>query len=159
MIVIRPLDPFDEQALAESMNLLVKNCRYRVNAQYSDAPSYADCISAVLYIYSKAHFENIEIPIGWIGNMPGRLVDKWGFKVINTEDLQAGDLIFLKNRLSDRLVTHVAMVTINKLFFHCNAAKGGSEICSYDEIIKNYDQPFNINELMLYKDPRSKAHE
>jgi cell wall-associated NlpC family hydrolase len=79
---------------------------------------------------------------------------KWRLFSVPPEQLQLGDLIFLKHKRSPRLVTHVAMALGQNLVFHCAREARGALIERIDTLFCRYSQP-SKEEMISYIDPRS----
>lgn len=75
------------------------------------------------------------------------------------EDLQAGDLVFLKNHTYIRKITHLAVALSPNRFFHCTSRIGGCEIAKCEAFHERYEIVSDKETLLNYKDPRGKVEE
>jgi len=100
----------------------------------------------------------IQLDLDRIGNMPRKLVSpEWRWSVVkinSTEELLPGDLLFLRGKLSPRLITHVAMIANNNLIFHSSREKRGGALEELGELFGRYDPLTNMNQMLSYEDPR-----
>ena len=93
--------------------------------------------------------------LDWIGNMPRHLSRQrtWRYLRIPVRELKTGDLLFLKNKRSPRLVTHVAMALGPEKVFHCSTK--GASIEKINDLFMIYVQPADVGAMLSYVDPRT----
>lgn len=157
MIVLRPPLEVSLNDLEPHVQKLLKHCTYRKKSGFENLPYFGDCLSTILFVTNQ--LQNMNIPIYWIGNAPSKLVEKWNFKILETDHLKPGDLIFMQRKNARKLITHVLMALSTNHLFHCTSRKDfkGCELVIKHSIYERYSQPFNLQELINYRDPRSKA--
>ncbi len=157
MIILRSPHSLSPDLFQVNIDRLLGEARYKRNASYDEIPHEADCISAALFVINHSSVPNLNIPLCWIGNAPGRLVNQWNFELIETSTLKTGDLLFVKNKKATRLITHVLVAISADLFFHCSYKINGCEIVSTSSVLEKFQQPFSGEELLQYLDPRSNS--
>lgn len=118
---------------------------YKRQSLLEEAPAYADCVTSIHYLFLEAIGMNI--PVSLIGNMP-RLLNEydWSLRVIDKTEMQPGDLIFLKHREYERLISHVALAVNNTDVFHCKK-EIGSVVQSVDHLFETYEQTIFYEQL------------
>ena len=117
-----------------------------------EAPQVADCVTGASFFFQHAY--STRLPHCYIGDMPRILVNRFSWQIlcVQIEDLQEGDLIFLKDRAFKRLITHVAWFSTG-MFHHVNRRGLNSE--SHEELMERYEQPFDGDKLTRYIDRRN----
>jgi len=153
LIVFRSNGLEKTETLIQDCQLLCRTAKYKRTAKREEAPYRADCLTSIHYLFQN----RIEFLIDWIGNMPRRLSQKrnWRYLRVTADELQPGDLLFLKRKKSPRLITHVAMALGPEKFFHCSPERKGGAIERIDRIFSTYMQPQDVDEMLSYIDPRS----
>ncbi len=87
--------------------------------------------------------------------MPQRFYKQgWHFQLIDTKELQTGDLIFLKRRKEPKLIGHIACALDANRIFHCKRDRGAL-IESLDSVFQDFEQKLKKKQV-LYIDPRNK---
>lgn len=101
----------------------------------------------------------MEIEITFIGDMPKVLFgsSRWRCLRADLKDLCFGDIVFVKKRTSNRLITHVAFIIDQKRVFHCSSSKGKATIESIDAFFSEYEQAPSTVAMLRYRDFRSLA--
>lgn len=126
---------------------------YHKQAFSEFAPQKTDCLTSVHYIYKTA-FATF-FPITWIGDMPRTLAEReWNSFVVEKNDLQIGDLLFLKRRGLSRPIVHVALVLNENFVFHCTK-DCGAVVESIDRLFKSFEQ-VELTKQLCYIDYRNK---
>jgi hypothetical protein len=151
--VLRFCGEIDQDTLSKECEEL-KKTRYQRAPRLEDAPDLTDCLTAIWHLVRNVF--NIEFEVERIGNVPRHLVEKWKWevKVVSLEDLISGDLIFLKGKDKERLITHVGIVIAKSSIFHSSREREGGFIEELPEMFKRYD-PVEAPEVLLeYVDPR-----
>lgn len=96
----------------------------------------------------------LKIELDLIGNMPRHLVKKkWSVQKISSSEIQAGDLLFLHSKKSERLVTHVALALSAQKVFHCTPKSNGC-VEPLEAISQEWEFLEDANALLSYVDPR-----
>jgi cell wall-associated NlpC family hydrolase len=80
---------------------------------------------------------------------------KWAVRVISSEEVLPGDLLFLKGKTSHRLITHVAIALSSTLVFHSSKDKAGGCIEELTSVFSRYEPLPKSEEMLTYVDPRS----
>jgi cell wall-associated NlpC family hydrolase len=90
--------------------------------------------------------------------MPRRLLSygEWRAIKIDLKDARCGDLLFVKYRGREKLVSHVAMVLETDKIFHCCLAAGTAVVQSEEEFFSLYEQRLNFVKMIRYIDPRNR---
>ncbi len=81
------------------------------------------------------------------------LEGNWEHLLIPSQKLQMGDLVFLKRKGSNRLVTHVAMALGPGQLFHCCWQKKGAVIEKVRTVFSRFRQPPDSRAMLSYVDP------
>ena len=100
----------------------------------------------------------IDIPITFIGDMPKRLMSygEWRLLKIDVKDAKCGDLLFVRNKNREKLLSHVAVFLEADRIFHCCAGYGTAVIQSSKEFFSQYEQVLNFQKMIRYIDTRNK---
>jgi len=77
----------------------------------------------------------------------------WAFKIIDSNELCIGDLIFLKRKSEIKLVAHAALVIGPDRIFHCKR-DAGAVTESIEKVWKVFEQTLK-KDLLKYIDPRN----
>lgn len=148
-------------ATFEGVNALVDNLKdnvtYKNPVYIEEGPNgFFDCLTLVEYIYRKV--AKVEITLEYIGNMPRRLhaSDQWKFMQVSSDELQCGDLIFLKNKNHRKLLGHIVFALGNDQIFHCSRSLGKARIETLEECFEAYEQRLSPEKALCYIDPRDK---
>lgn len=127
---------------------------YEKRAPLEAAPGKTDCLTSIYYLFKKAL--GIEIPVTFVGDMP-RNLESFGLRleIIDTSEMKAGDLLFLKLKIKSRLISHVAIAISADKIFHCQKSDG---VCleSPESIFETYEQELKKDQL-LYIDFRNET--
>lgn len=129
---------------------------YRRPALREEAPAVTDCLTSIYYVFKRAM--NIDIPLLYIGDMPRQLLSfsEWRSLKIEMKDVQCGDLLFVRNKKNEKLLSHIALVVEVDRIFHCCPSLGTAVVQSKDEFFSLYEQKLNFKEMVRYIDPRNK---
>ncbi len=90
--------------------------------------------------------------------MPRQLVtfSQWKILKIDMNDAKCGDILFVRNKKNEKLLSHIAVVIeVNKIF-HCCPTFGTAVIQSRDDFFALYEQKLNFKQMLRYIDPRNK---
>ena len=149
-----PLAPASIADLLQSLLPSLSATIYQRRAPLESAPHQTDCLTSIHYIFLEAL--HVNIPMTLIGDMPRELTHSgWQFHLIRKEELQPGDLIFLKKRTEPRLIDHVAVALAVDRVFHCK--KGEGALCqSLDDLFEVYEQKI-LEKQLDYIDSRNQA--
>ncbi|MBX3720001.1 MAG: C40 family peptidase [Parachlamydiales bacterium] len=144
------------QPLAAAISTLEGKTSYRRPAPLEEAPLVTDCLTSIHYLFKNAL--QIDIPLTYIGDMPRRLLSygEWRAMKIDLKDARCGDLLFVKNRGREKLVSHVAMVLETDRIFHCCLAAGTAVVQSETEFFSLYEQRLDFVKMIRYIDPRNR---
>lgn len=132
--------------LLHSVEELTKNSKaYQRKSKREEAPSVTDCLTSVWYVFKKAL--KVDMDITLIGDMPRRLLllSEWNLLCIDRKDAECGDVIFVKNRDNERLISHVGIILGADRVFHCCSKIGKASIQSDKEFFTEYHQQMKIN--------------
>ena len=148
-------------ATFEGVNALVDNLKDTVtykNPVYIEEATdgFFDCLTLVHYIYWEV--AKVKMTLEYIGNMPRRLnaTDEWQFMQVSSNDLQCGDLIFLKNKRHRKLLGHIVFALGNDQIFHCSRTLGKARIETLNKCFETYEQALSPDKALRYIDPRDK---
>lgn len=128
---------------------------FRKSALREDAPSVANCLTSIYYIFKQAL--GIDLPMTFIGDMPRQLLScsRWRALRINSKDMKCGDLLFVKNRENERLISHVALfIDVDKIF-HCYQRLGTAATQSEEKFFSLYEQKLEFRKMARYIDARN----
>ena len=114
-----------------------------------------DCLTSIHYIFNRAI--GVDIPLAYIGDMPRHLFVKseWKSLMVPIEEIQCGDLLFVKNRENEKLLSHIALVMEVDRIFHCCPKFGTAVIQSNEDFFSLYEQRLNFKKMIRYIDPRN----
>ncbi len=142
-----------QTSLAKAAKPLL-NTTYHRRAPLEMAPGRTDCVTAAHYLYASA-FE-LPLPVTYIGDMPRLLASlDWEFSVISPKEMRAGDLLFMRNKQSRRLITHLAVAMDVNQVFHCCRNLNGAIIEPIEDALIRYHQNLDID-WRLYIDYRNR---
>lgn len=144
------------QPLLEAISTLKGKTSYRRPARLEEAPLITDCLTSIHYLFK--HALQINIPLTYIGDMPRRMLSysEWRAVKIDIKDARCGDLLFVKNKEREKLVSHVAMVIEVDKIFHCCVKAGTAIVQSEAEFFSLYEQRLDFREMVRYIDPRNR---
>ncbi|MBS0653074.1 MAG: C40 family peptidase [Verrucomicrobia bacterium] len=144
------------QPIAEAISKLEGKTSYRRPARLEEAPLITDCLTSIHYLFK--HALKINIPLTYIGDMPRRLLSysEWRAVKIDIKDAKCGDLLFVKSREREKLVSHVAMVIETDKIFHCCLNAGTAIVQSEEEFFSLYEQRLDFVKMIRYIDPRNR---
>jgi hypothetical protein len=130
----------------------LRTTSYQRRAPLEDAPFKTDCLTSIHYIFQKAF--NHPLPLDLVGDLP-RLLSRsgWTLKLIDSNDLLLGDLIFLKRKSELKRIAHAALVIGPNQVFHCKR-DAGATIESIEEVWAVFEQTLK-EDLLKYIDPRN----
>jgi cell wall-associated NlpC family hydrolase len=152
--VLRPPSLQARQIELESTLSELKTTSYQRRAPFEDAPSKTDCLTSIHYIFHKVF--NRSLPLDLVGDMPRLLSQSgWSLKIVNSNELCIGDLVFLKRKSETKLVAHAALVIGPNRIFHCKR-DAGAVIESIEKVWGVFEQALK-KDLLKYIDPRNTA--
>lgn len=130
---------------------------YRAHPANEDAPQITDCLTAVHYLFKETL--KTDIPLTWIGDMPRQLASfgEWRVLSIERKDAQLGDLIFTKNKIRPKLLSHVGMIFGPDRVFHCCRNLKTARIEFDEDFFSVYEQHLSLDKALRYIDPRNSA--
>lgn len=98
----------------------------------------------------------MEVPITFVGNMPRLLASSgWTFQIIDTSEIRACDLVFLKRRAEPKLVAHAVLVLALDKVFHCKK-NCGMKVEPLEGVFEEYEQKL-LQDQLRYIDSRDKT--
>ena len=99
---------------------------YRRPALREEAPAVTDCLTSIYYVFKRAL--RIDIPLVYIGDMPRLLLSfsNWRVLRIDIKDVRCGDILFVRNKKNEKLLSHIALVIGVDKIFHCCPSLGDS---------------------------------
>jgi cell wall-associated NlpC family hydrolase len=144
------------EPLVEAASKLVGKTSYRRPALREEAPTNTDCLTSIYYVFKQAL--GIDIPLTFIGDMPRRLLSysEWRVLKVEIKNVQCGDLLFVRNKKNEKLLSHIALVFELDKIFHCCPSFGTAVIQSKDEFFTLYEQKLNFKKMIRYIDPRNR---
>jgi hypothetical protein len=75
---------------------------------------------------------------------------------IDIKDARCGDIMFVRNKENEKLLSHIALfIEVDKIF-HCCPSLGTAAIQSEKQFFSLYEQKLNFKEMVHYIDPRNK---
>ena len=80
---------------------------------------------------------------------------QWVPLQIDRKEARCGDLLFVKNRRNQKLLSHVAMIVGENHIFHCSPSKGTAVIESDNAFFSLYEQKLQFKKMVCYIDPRN----
>ncbi len=90
--------------------------------------------------------------------MPRQLfaLSEWRLLKLDIEEAQCGDILFVRNKMHPKLLSHAALVIeVNKIF-HCYPQLGTAVIQSQEEFFDAYEQKLDFKRMISYIDPRNR---
>lgn len=128
---------------------------YRRPALREQAPLVTDCLTSIHYVFKQAL--SIDIPLTFIGDMPRQLLSfgEWRALKIEMRNVQCGDILFVRNKRNEKLLSHIALIIEVDKVFHCSPSSGTAVIESRNEFFSLYEQKLNFKEMICYIDPRN----
>jgi hypothetical protein len=144
------------EPLIKAASELVGKTSYRRPALREEAPTVTDCLTSIHYIFKRAL--GIYIPLAFIGDMPRQLLSfsEWNALKIEINEAQCGDILFVRNKKNEKLLSHIAVIIEVDKIFHCCPYFGTAVIQSRDDFFSLYEQKLNFKEMARYIDPRNK---
>ena len=143
--------PLDQKVLDATVAEL-KLTSYQRTVSLKEAPAKTDCVTAIHYLVQKAF--HINLPRAWVGDMPHLLSQShWNLHIIDASEFKTGDLLFLKQQLQPKLISHVAIALAPDQIFH-NTSLLGPVIQSLDQVFERYEQQLKKDQI-LYIDSRN----
>ncbi len=99
----------------------------------------------------------LKIPVTYIGDMPRKLAStsEWRPLSVRKEEVQCGDLLFVKNIKNPKLLSHIAMFIDTHSIFHCNPEDQTAVIHGWSRFFSRYIQHLNFRKAVRYIDPRN----
>jgi cell wall-associated NlpC family hydrolase len=147
------LAPVQKDLLDATMAKLLLSS-YERTVSLKAAPVKTDCVTAIHYLVQKVF--QIDLPRGWIGDMPRQLCQaNWSLQIIDSAELQTGDLIFLKQQNHPTLISHLAIALASDQIFHCTRLLG-PVIQTAHQVFERYEQQL-MHDQILYIDSRNLA--
>jgi cell wall-associated NlpC family hydrolase len=145
-----------ENAFINVASELLGKTTYRRSAPREEAPRVTDCLTSIHYIFQCSM--KINIPLTFIGDMPRALVaySEWKFLKINIKDAKTGDVLFVKNKKNEKLLSHIAIMIEADKIFHCSHLFGTAIIQSKEDFFALYEQKLNFKKMVSYIDSRNK---
>ena len=128
---------------------------YRRPALREQAPLVTDCLTSIHYVFKQAL--HIDIPLTFIGDMPRQLLSfgEWRALQVEMNDVRCGDILFVRNKRNEKLLSHIALIIEVDKVFHCCPSSGTAVIESRNEFFSLYEQKLNFKEMICYIDPRN----
>jgi hypothetical protein len=135
---------------------LLGKTSYRRPALREEAPAVTDCLTSIYFIFKQAL--SVDIPLAFIGDMPRQLLSfsEWRPLKIDTRDARCGDILFVRNKEREKLLSHAALIIEIDKIFHCCPKSGTAIIQSKDEFFSLYEQRLGFKQMVRYIDPRNK---
>jgi len=136
------------------MSILGKTTYLR-QAHRKQAPELTNCFSAIYYIFRRT--VRLHVPYAFIGDMPRIFCasGQWRPLYIERSDAKYGDVLFVGERGSKRIISHVALIHGVDQIFHCSRRAGTAVIQTDSEFFSHYKQGFNFKQMVSYIDPRN----
>lgn|GEM_PF-3233832 len=108
-------------------------------------------MTAIRHLLKEA--SGFSLPHSWIGDLPYILFEYYDWRIIRTEELRQGDLVFRGK--TTNTITHVGIAISNEKIYHCTSATGGSLIDLASTFIhKNNNSIHTPQQLRLHRDQR-----
>ncbi|CRX38007.1 peptidoglycan amidohydrolase family protein [Estrella lausannensis] len=136
---------------------LQASASYKRQAFVEEAPSFADCLTSIHYIFKRAL--GFDLSVTFIGDMPRQLFSYSRLRYLKADSttLQLGDILFVSSKKSKRMITHVALAVDKERVFHCSYDSGCAEVESLSTFFSKYEQRLTPQEMLRYIDYRNTA--
>lgn len=143
------------EALTEAAQGLVDTTSYSKPVSQEEAPFATDCLTSIWYLFKKVL--GVDIPLTFIGDMPRLLCSLGQWRVLQIEmgEARCGDILFVKDRSKQRLISHAALVIGVNQIFHNSKLFGTARIQPADDFFALYEQRLRFQKMIRYIDFRN----